>query len=851
MINEMNDHERELAHEQKLLDDGNKRVEDLVKLADERNYSSSTKHNRCIISTYAGELSKQFSKIYDDYEAKKLAKTNIKPYVQAIHELIEAFDVFPSGITDRSRRIQRGEDYLTALTMKGLFDKITVTDNEPVSVVEVASKIGEHLDWELFMLWYQLRLDEEEFRWLSREASRDMADLRNRRTTATNAERKILGRIDVAKYPKWTTSQRIDTGLFMLDCAMSAGLISTKREFINKGGKQAKHKSNVIVLTEVVQDEINRLFNISTTYSYLHNPMVCVPKEWGISESGEITGGGYYDQRLRRATSFVRGFDNEPKFGQLAVDFTNMLGRVAWKTDERIVETVAHLTENKIPVDSLKVVVTEKPPKGHPSNTSDTKEARDEANKRISQQHFQHEKEVRASTRSRKSLSVAQEYKKKDIFNPWSLDFRGRAYPISTYLQPQAPEFEKALIRFKEGCHLDERGELWALRAIGGAYNGSKISHNERGEWALNNMELIRAVADEPESTINYWEQANEPFQFLQLCREWNDVVVHERDYLWKVGIGSDSTASGLQLLSAMLLDESGMKYTNLLPQSNEDKPEDAYRAVLNEGTRLLIEDSKWQPYAYLDKYLGWRSLGKPTLMLSVYGGSLQGIRQRIYQALIKEGCEIISRKKHPHTVSNDTRSIHYDDVNNLAKLLLKASHNVFPKAYEALTFLNSLALTAHKKGASRLTWTMPTGETIDCNTRMYESRRVRTRFLGQLRVVDDLSVTHPDIKSQRSGFPPNFIHSYDSLLLRKSFHNWSRPITCVHDCVKVLPNDMEDALSCIRENFQEIVGVDDNGNNPLSRVADDLGVTAEELPRPKLGKGSLDNIRFSKYMFN
>ena len=46
--------------------------------------------------------------------------------------------------------------------------------------------------------------------------------------------------------------------------------------------------------------------------------------------------------------------------------------------------------------------------------------------------------------------------------------------------------------------------------------------------------------------------------------------------------IGADSTASGLQLLSAMRRDPVGMKYANLLePATPSAPPQDAYMRVL------------------------------------------------------------------------------------------------------------------------------------------------------------------------------------------------------------------------------------------------------------------------------
>ena len=84
------------------------------------------------------------------------------------------------------------------------------------------------------------------------------------------------------------------------------------------------------------------------------------------------------------------------------------------------------------------------------------------------------------------------------------------------------------------------------------SFNGSRKSLNERVKWTEDNQELIRSIAEDPKSTIIEWEMAKDPWQFLQLCFEWNDVVITGKEKFWKVPIAADSTASGFQLLSAM-----------------------------------------------------------------------------------------------------------------------------------------------------------------------------------------------------------------------------------------------------------------------------------------------------------
>lgn len=197
-------------------------------------------------------------------------------------------------------------------------------------------------------------------------------------------------------------------------------------------------------------------------------------------------------------------------------------------------------------------------------------------------------------------------------------------------------------------------------------------------------------------STSHEWEQAKEAWQFLQFCFKWNDVVVIKKEKFWKVPIGADSTAIGLQLLSAMRLDSVGMKYTNLLEPISDDAPtEDAYMKVLEVANELAKEDTNLQQ---VTKYLKYRSVGKPAVILSVYGDSFYSISQDIRDALAEE-------KIFPDSA----------ELNELAKLILNASKHVFPAAYEALDWLKLLAKQAHKNGSESLMWTTPTKDTVYC----------------------------------------------------------------------------------------------------------------------------------------
>ena len=107
-------------------------------------------------------------------------------------------------------------------------------------------------------------------------------------------------------------------------------------------------------------------------------------------------------------------------------------------------------------------------------------------------------------------------------------------------------------------------------------------------------------------------------------------------------------------------------------------------------------------------------------------------------------------------------------------------------------------------------------------------------------------SVNKPNEKRLKSGFAPNFVHSYDACLLKTAFLQWDRPLVTIHDCIAVLPNDMDEAHIRIREGLIKIC----NGD-PLNQLANCLGINQKTYKRLPPLNGSLSEVRDSIFIFN
>ena len=123
-------------------------------------------------------------------------------------------------------------------------------------------------------------------------------------------------------------------------------------------------------------------------------------------------------------------------------------------------------------------------------------------------------------------LQVAKDfYDCSHIFFPHSVDFRGRAYPVPPHLNHQGPDICRGLLEFAETKPLGERGLYWMKIQLANLAGKDKLTLAKRIEWADENTEKIRAVADAPlaPENLEFWAEAEDPWQFLANCFEWDN----------------------------------------------------------------------------------------------------------------------------------------------------------------------------------------------------------------------------------------------------------------------------------------------------------------------------------------
>ena len=252
------------------------------------------------------------------------------------------------------------------------------------------------------------------------------------------------------------------------------------------------------------------------------------------------------------------------------------------------------------------------------------------------------------------------------FWTPWFFDSRLRLYPAGQ-LAVTGGDFVKALLvnANPKPVTEDSRRELLIAIATSGDFDKvSKTDYFTRMEWAEEFVQTgqFEQMVLNPQSNI-YWQQADEPFQFLAYCEEYYSVFVKGWRDTVRVWIGRDMTCSGIQILSSVIGDEKAMRFTNVIPS---DTVQDAYGEVARVA-RELLSDTVWvgkQLEKREEKRVKWnlkhpddqrearmiieieietidRGIVKTQVMVTGYGGTYLSKREYIIQQLRDKGIKL------------------------------------------------------------------------------------------------------------------------------------------------------------------------------------------------------------------
>ena len=575
---------RQLQRELDARSEAIKRLRERTRMAEERQYASSTVYGSAFINKGLELITNEIS--------SKLHRVS-QGWVQE-----KAQAVLPIKDCDPS--------VLALITAKGTLDILGVRRIESLTYMAATTHIGN-------LVYHQIMLDQfcNKHPDLFNKARLHIHDHKGY-SYKVQRYRAVMRRNDVEPL-RWSTSVRHLVGGWLLNrLAEATGWVTTRTVF-----KAAKDSPTYLTYQPEFIEAREALLAQAEAFAGCMWPMLCEPNDWTSDFKG-----GYLTNDLRKLTRLIR--TRIPRRCPLLQDskalvMLNLLQKVPYRINHRVLELANFCMEHRITVGKFRAEEpTPPPPKPEPWETASEED-------KLSYRRMRTEIEDQNSAlaqknyRTTEALYVANKYKKDTFWIPWSFDFRGRVYPIPTSLSPQGTDFDKSLIYFEEEGPVNE---WWLAFQVATTYGLDKAPMDERITWVNNNHEFLSHIADDPEGTISEWSKVEEPWCFMAAVLEYDQCVIKGTKKTSGLPVSVDATCSGLQHLSALALDRTAAEMVNVVPT---DKPSDGYKIVAEKAKEILPE--------HLHDHIT-RKVTKRTVMTTPYGVTLNSARDYIRQEL-------------------------------------------------------------------------------------------------------------------------------------------------------------------------------------------------------------------------
>ena len=687
-----------------------------------------------------------------------------------------------------------------AITAKLTFDKVFSPKKKSDQLTNIVKTIGQGLEAESQMRYYE-RVAPGLFNILKKNYWHQAKGTEYKRKSMQS----LFHNKDVVQWKPWGQFQQIQIGTWLLDCFCEAS------GWFNKFKKiEGNRQTWLIVPTEAFLIHAEEIKRITELFSPQSLPMLIPPRDWH-----EFADGGYYLNELINCHEMVRRGVPYVIQERKIYDFLNLIQKVKYKLNTFTVEIAEELDERGIEVGKFRPIIHHPdPPKPVDIDTNET--ARKEWRKKKAIFHNKNKNEFRASCRTRMTMNVVKQFKGVDYYIPFSFDYRGRVYPIPSFLTPQDTDFGKSLIRFSDETEITEEGKKWLAFQVATTVGLDKATMEDRLAWVTveENIQRIIRVATDPINNIGDWETADEPWAFCAACEEYYAVVIAGTRTTTGLPVATDATCSGLQILAGLARDKSTASLVNVLPS---DKPQDAYQVIADKCRDQIPE--RLRPY--------WdRSRVKRVVMTIPYNAKPFSNRQYIRDSFKDIDIEVEK-----------------EELTIIVSAVRSAMEVVVPGPMKVMRWIETEVAAAIKRGAELISWTTPSGFEVNQRLMKMNSKTVELKLLGrvQIRVADGEKGV--DIRHHRNATAPNLIHSMDGSLLHISTLQFPYPISLIHDSVLCRATDMTYLSTLVRNTYMHLFAEHDY----LRDFAQAIGAESEP---PIIGDLEPSEVIDSTYFF-
>ena len=571
-----------------------------------------------------------------------------------------------------------------------------------------------------------------------------------------------------------------------------------------------------------------------------HLPMVVEPEPWSRFDKGGFLASpsplvrvkdGERDQMVYAKAAIARGDMDQMLRG------LDVLGRTAWNINKPVFDVMLQAWNDGEAIADIPALHPDVDVPAEPASSGDPL-LRRQWIKAVKQ--AENERSGLHSVRCFMNfqLEIARAFKDQTFYFPHNIDFRGRAYPIPTYLNHMGADHVRGLLSFAKGKELGEAGLRWLKVHLTNVFGNDKASLDDRESFASQNWDNIVDSANDPLGGQRWWLKAEDPWQCLAACLELKAALESPDPtrFVSHLPIHQDGTCNGLQHYAALGGDTWGARQVNLEPG---DRPADVYSAVAELVKEGVAEDLKADnPLARAVQGKVTRKVVKQTVMTNVYGVTFSGAKKQVLRQLDSLYPDLqaetrldpvllasyIATKifKALSTMFSGAHDIQYW----LGEIGRRVCRSLSPEQLTLIADGRSATAEAEPKPRGRaatpaksstdellsqfrttLVWTTPLRMPV-----VQPYRKTSTRIISTC--LQNLSLSFPDSadpvnkRKQLQGFPPNFIHSLDAthmILSALECDSLGLTFAAVHDSFWTHAADVSSMNHVIRDSFIRI----------------------------------------------
>lgn len=768
--------------------------------------------------------------------ALKLTTSLIKPLAEAIDKYRNERT---TGQGSKYRLLIKGieAEKLAYFTLKSVFNHFMRDE----TIQSLASKIGWYVEDELKFSVFQ-----EEHK-----AYYDsiIQDFRRKNSVNYSYMHKVLtykANEYKVEWTSWTKEERVKVGTAMLN------ILATETDLIERTTLTlGKRKKKVVI--RPTEEAIEWISKHNDTRSLLkpdRSPCIVKPDEWTSYDQG-----GYFSPRLRARSPLVK--TRSPQQVKMLKSFdmskvytaVNALQDVPWKVNQKVLLTLQAVWESdlEIGLPAMSPITIPPAPLEDGQNPKDLTGLALQAFtswKREAAVLYTLEKErVSKCLQVSRVVTMANKYKEYNKFwYVYQCDFRGRIYTTTSGFSPQGPDFSKALLQFSKGKKLGHHGEYWFKVHGANTYGEDKLSYDDRVKWIDEHSEDIKQSALDPLRMKEYWGGADKPWQFLAFCFEYLGYTKEGTEFVSHLPIALDGSCNGLQNFSAMLKDSVGGKATNLV---NQELPSDIYAEVakvLTDKVNSLDEPEAKQWIKFTNGLTDGkfcRKLAKRPVMTLPYGSTKISCKDYVFKYLLETA---------PNYFPQEDR---YNLVMWLSSHLWDSISEVVVAARAGMDWLQECTSSISKTN-NPLIWCTPVGFPVYQGAKKFKTRQIDTQLAGRVQFMIGTEEDVIDVRKQKQGVSPNFVHSMDAchlmLALNAGQDAGLDTFACIHDDFGVHACDTGLWHKIIRESFVDLY----KNTNVLQEFKDTHEELYDiELPElPDSGDLDINEVKEADYFF-